>query len=200
MDGSAVGRGCIALMIHVVYTGRALPRAWLVRQGKKGHFPEALHMALVEQVQEMIPPGASVVLLGAGACDGTSLQQTMAEAGWSSVCRTGINMTATWQGETFRLDTIETCLKPGTLVELSDVRFTADAYGPMMLLCCWATGYKDPLYLVTTLPEAEEACRLYAKRCRIETFFSDQKSRGFHLHTSHLSDPERLSRLLMAAC
>lgn len=41
IDGSGVGRGCVALMVHVVYTGRALPVAWLVRQGKKGHFPEA---------------------------------------------------------------------------------------------------------------------------------------------------------------
>src|SRR5262245_53142151 len=47
IDGSVVGRGCVALMIHVVYTGRALPLAWQVRQGKKGHFPEALHIALV---------------------------------------------------------------------------------------------------------------------------------------------------------
>ena len=47
---------------------------------------------------------------------------------------------------------------------------------------------------------AEEACRLYGKRFRIETFFSDQKSRGFQLHKSHLSDPRRLSRLLIAAC
>ena len=45
MDGSVVGRGCVALMIHVVYKGRALPLAWLVRQGKKGHFPEDLHIA-----------------------------------------------------------------------------------------------------------------------------------------------------------
>ena len=37
MDGSVVGRGGVALMIHVVYKGRALPLAWLVRQGKKGH-------------------------------------------------------------------------------------------------------------------------------------------------------------------
>jgi hypothetical protein len=35
---------------------------------------------------------------------------------------------------------------------------------------------------------------------RIETFFSDQKSRGFHIHKSHISDPQRLSRLLIAAC
>jgi hypothetical protein len=33
----------------------------------------------------------------------------------------------------------------------------------------------------------------------IETFFSDQKSRGFHLYQSHLADPQRLSRLLIAA-
>ena len=50
------------------------------------------------------------------------------------------------------------------------------------------------------MDSAEEACRLSAKRFRIETFFSDQKSRGVHLHTSHLADQERLTRLLMAAC
>jgi hypothetical protein len=47
---------------------------------------------------------------------------------------------------------------------------------------------------------AEEACRYDQKRFRIETFFSDQKSRGFHIHQSHISDPQRLSRLLIAAC
>ena len=46
MDGSGVGRGCTALMIHVVYKGRALPLAWRVRQAPKGHFPEELHIAL----------------------------------------------------------------------------------------------------------------------------------------------------------
>jgi hypothetical protein len=45
MDGSVVGGGCNALMIHVVYKGLALPLAWRVRQGPKGHFPEDLHIA-----------------------------------------------------------------------------------------------------------------------------------------------------------
>ena len=69
-----------------------------------------------------------------------------------------------------------------------------------MRLCCWAKGYKDPLYVVTNIASADEAYRLYAKRFRIETFFSDQKSRSFHLHKSHISESTRLSRLLMAAC
>jgi hypothetical protein len=75
--GSVVGRGCVALMRHVVYKGRALPLAWQVRTGKKGHFPEDLHIALVQQVHTLIPPGASVVVLGDGEFDGTTLQQTL---------------------------------------------------------------------------------------------------------------------------
>jgi len=117
IDGSVVGRGCIALMLHVVYKGRALPLAWLVRHGKKGHFPEALHIALVEQVQELLPEGAQVVLLGDGEFDGTTLQHTMQNAGWSYVCRTGCHLTVSWEDETFRLDTLGACLKPGTRIE-----------------------------------------------------------------------------------
>ena len=200
MDGSVVGRGCVALMVHVVYKGRALPLAWLVRQGKKGHFPEALHITLLEQVQRRIPAGAQVVLLGDGEFDGTTLQQTMQDYHWSYGVRTGSNITVMWDGETFRCETVASCIKPGTLVELTDVRVTEAAYGPVMLLCCWAKGYQEPLYLITNMASADEACRLYAKRFRIETFFSDQKSRGFHVHKSHISEPTRLARLLIAAC
>ena len=130
MDGSVVGRGCVALMLHVVYKGRALPLAWRVRQGPKGHFPEDLHIALVELVSGLIPEGAQVVLLGDGEFDGTRLQQTLQDAGWAYVCRTGCHTTAWWDGETFRLDTLGACIKPGTLIELSEVLFTREEYGP----------------------------------------------------------------------
>lgn len=200
IDGSAVGRGCVALMVHVVYKGRALPLAWLVRQGKKGHFPEALHVALVKQVQPLLPEGAKVVLLGDGEFDGIDLQKTLEEAGWAYVCRTALSVTVSWHGDRFRLERVGSCIKPGHLVELQEVLFTAEAYGPIMAICCWAKGEKAPLYLITNLACAEVACRLYEKRFRIETFFSDLKSRGFEVSKSHLSEPSRLSRLLIAAC
>ena len=200
LDGSVVGRGCIALMLHVVYQGRALPLAWIVRRGNKGHFPEALHLEVVEQVQALIPADVPVVLLGDGEFDGIGLQRTLDAMGWSYVCRTGMHVTATWQGQPFRLDTVGTCLRPGRLVALSPVLCIEAAYGPMMLIGCWAKGYKEPLYLVSNLKSGQQACRYYEKRFRIETFFSDQKSRGFHLHKSHISSPERLSRLLIACC
>jgi hypothetical protein len=200
MDGSVVGCGCTALMLHVVYKGRALPLAWRVRQGPKGHFPEELHIALVELVRACLPEGTQVVFLGDGEFDGTTLQATLNEAGWGYVCRTAQSTVATWEGETFRLDTLGACSKPGTLIELKEVKLPRDAYGPVMVLSCWAKGYHEPLYLVSNLATAEEACRYYQKRFRIETFFSDQKSRGFHIHKSHIADPQRLSRLLIAAC
>jgi Transposase DDE domain len=200
MDGSVVGRGCTALMMHVIYKGRALPLAWRVRQGPKGHFPEDLHIALVELIRACLPAGARVVFLGDGEFDGTALQKTLHDLGWSYACRTAVSTVTTWEGATFRLDVVGSCIKPGRVIALQEARVTREAYGPILVLCCWAKGYQEPLYLVSNMPTAEEACRWYQKRFRIETFFSDQKSRGFHLHKSHISDPQRLSRLLIAAC
>jgi hypothetical protein len=89
IDGSAVGRGGIALMIHVVYKGRALPLCWLVRHGKKGHFPEDLHITLVEQVQEMLPLGACVVLLGDGEFDGSACNRPLQRPSGHMCCARG---------------------------------------------------------------------------------------------------------------
>jgi hypothetical protein len=200
MDGSGVGDGCSALMIHVIYKGRALPLAWRVRQCPKGHFPEALHIALVELVRDLIPEDTSGVFLGDGEFDGIKLQETLNESGWWYACRTSKGTTATWEEETITLRELGACLTPGRLIELQDVEFTQDAYGPVMVLCCWAKGHVEPLYLVSNMSSAEDAIGYYRKRFRIETFFSDQKSRGFHIHKSRLRDPDRLSRLLIASC
>src|SRR5947208_16863281 len=100
MDGSVVGRDCAALMIHVIYKGRALPLAWRVRQGPKGHFPEDLHIAVVELISKLIPEGTQGVVRGDGECDGTGLHQTVQDAGWSSGCGTGTHRTPWWDGGT----------------------------------------------------------------------------------------------------
>jgi hypothetical protein len=160
MDGSVVGRGGVALMLDRVYTGRALPLAWQGHKGKKGHLPEDLHIALVEQVHQLIPSGATVVLRGDGACDGTRLQHRVHAYRWSSVVRTGSHITVVWEGDHLRCETVAACIKPGTLVALRDAPVTAAADGPMLLLGCWAKGQKAPLYVVTHMASADAACRL----------------------------------------
>ena len=63
----------------------------------------------------------------------------------------------------------------------------------------WRHDCKEPIHLVTNMQCPDEACRFYGKRFKIETFFSDEKARGFNLQKSHLSNQKRLNRLLMAA-
>jgi len=198
MDGSEVGRQCQALMISVIYKKRALPIAWIVVKGNKGHFPEEAHVQLVEQVHKMVPEGADVIFLGDGEFDGVTLQATIDGYGWEYVCRTAKNVQLETEGEWFSFH--EVGVQPGECIGLPNVTFTLQEYGPVQVIAWWKAGYEAPIYLVTNMELAQEACYWYAKRFRIETFFSDQKSRGFNLHKSHISDPVRLARLMIAAC
>ncbi len=198
IDGSVVGRGCVALMLSVVYQGRALPLAWVVVQGTKGHFPQATHCALLAQLQPLIPPGADVTVLGDGEFDGIEFQALLRQLHWHYVCRTAPNLLMTAYGREWHIGALAP--KPGEVLAVRPAWMTAAQYGPVSILAIWEAAYQDPLYLVTNMADLDAALALYRKRAHIETFFSDQKSRGFQLHKSHLSDPQRLTRLLIAAC
>ena len=198
MDGSTVGRGCLALMLSVVYHGRALPLCWVVVSAPKGHFPEATHQALLSQVQALMPKDAQVTFLGDGEFDGIDLQADLRTLKWSYVCRTASNILLTAHGVRFHVSDLGP--PRGEMLAVTPAWMTAEEYGPVALLAIWEQQYKEPLYLVTNLSDLDAAVRLYKKRPHIETFFSDQKSRGFNIQKSHLSDPQRLSRLLIASC
>ena len=120
-----------------------------------------------------------MVLLGDGEFDGTTLQETLNEAGWCYVCRTAQSTVVTWDGETFRLDTLGACSKPGTLIACKEVKITRDAYGPVMVLCCWAQGYHEPLYLVQYGYGRGGACRYYSKPFPYRDFFLRPEKPGF---------------------
>ncbi len=105
---------------------------------------------------------------------------------------------ADWPEETFSHSDLG--LQPGDCVEITDLLFTAQGLGPVLVGAVWERGQREPLLLVTHLDFLHEARFWYRKRFGIETFFSNQKSRGFSLGQSHLSDPSRLCRLLIATC
>ena len=198
MDGSEVGRNCLALVVSVLYKGRALPLAWTVVRGSKGHFSEAAHLELWQQIEQIIPDKADVIFLGDGEFDGIELQAAIEQAGWHYVCRTAKNRWVCEEDDWFKLK--ELGLQPGRFIILPEVAFSQKAYGPVLVLAFWQPDEKQPLYLVSNFEVGDEAIHWYRKRFHIETFFSDQKSRGFHLDKSHISDPQRLARLMIAAC
>jgi hypothetical protein len=198
IDGSVVGRGCVCLMVTLIYQNRAIPLAWQVIQGEKGHFPANMHIDVLKQVEKRLPKDASVVVIGDGEFDSVALQQAVAQLQWDYVCRTASNLQVYHEGEWVSLSEIG--VMRGSCLTLADVAFSQQAYGPVTVILWWRQDEQTPIYLVTNFELTAEACRFYKKRMRIETFFSDQKSRGFHLHKSHITDPQRLARLLIAAC
>jgi len=196
LDGTVAGRGCVVLMASVLYHGRAIPLLWSVVKGKKGHLAEEVHCALIRRLQEVIPTGATVVLLGDGEFDGIQLQTTIRAANWDYVCRTASNITIYAHDRVFAVDDLP--LERGQSVALADVEMTLARYGPVQVIGVWDADQDAPLYLITSLTDADSAVERYRLRFRIECMFANHKSRGFHIHKSHLANPARLARLLIA--
>lgn len=95
---------------------------------------------------------------------------------------------AEWPDETFSLSDLG--LQPGDCIEMTDLLFTAQRLGPVLVGAVWEIGQTEPLLLVTNLDFLQDARFWYRKRFGIETFFSDQKSRGFYLcHSPPIKPP-----------
>lgn len=195
IDGSGMGRGCVGLVVGIVYAGRALPLGWLVRAGAKGHFAQADHLALLLQVKPLIPQGTRVIFLGDGEFDGTLLQAELEWSNWHYVVRTACNSRLR-DGQTWH-SMEDLGIKRGGLVWKSGVGFSGEGYGSLLALAYWDKQYQEPIYLISNLSCPHQAVDYYKRRWRIETFFSDQKSRGFRLEESHLDRPALLERLFI---
>jgi hypothetical protein len=125
-------------------------------------------------------------------------QWLQSETAWHFVLRTAPNLLVQHGSVWHKIGSLP--ISRGGLRMRAGIAFTQKAAVPLNLVSWWGAEYEEPIFLISDLPNASYACWYDLHRFRIETFFSDQKSRGFHIHQSHLSDPLRLSRLLLAAC
>jgi hypothetical protein len=157
MDGSTLGRGCMVLMVGAIYHKRALPLAWIVYKGEKGHAPAETHIAVLEALLPLIPEGADVVLLGDGEYDSVDMLTWIDEqTNWNVVARTASDTQVYSDGEWLALD--ELGIQPNGLISLPEVEFTRQAFGPIHVIAWWNEDYDGPLFLVTSLELAQEAC------------------------------------------
>ena len=206
IDASSLGKHCAVLMISVIYQGRALPVIWTVRKGNKGSFSETEHVALLEELYELLQEieedldkKLDVLVVGDGEFDGVEFQKKCEEYKWEYVLRAAKNINCYEKGkeEPFKPEDLA---QEGEKTSVEEIQYTKAKYGPVQIIAWWGEEYKEPIYLVTNVELAEEACELYRKRCLIETFFSDEKSRGFNIHKTRIKDPKRLEKLLLVAC
>jgi hypothetical protein len=196
-DGSVVGRDSACLMASIVYKNRSIPIAWVMGEGRKGHFCETFHIKLLAIVKHILPDNIEVTVIGDGEFDGVEFLENIEEYGWSFAIRTAKN--AKFIKDGFEIS-LPKRLKPGESKSWPGIDFTNECFGPVTLTAWRPDGKNEIIFLVSNCRSSFEAIQNYKKRQKIETLFSDLKTNGFHLQKSHISDLSRLGNLIIAAC
>jgi hypothetical protein len=199
IDSSQVGRNCLVLVIGLVYKKRVIPLAWLVYKGRKGHSGFERQAELLDQVAALLPAEATVILTGDAEFDGVAvIEWLQAQPHWHFALRTAKNITLTREpkGEAHSLSDLAPA--EGQTQFLKEAYFTQQQVGPVNIAFLWDETQSEQFYLVTDADTLTQTQSWYRRRYRIETLFSDSKSRGFGLDKSGLRHPERLARLLIA--
>lgn len=201
IDGSQMGSKHVALVISLVWENRSIPICWLVRKGKKGHFPEEMHLDIVKQAAEILkgilPPKTKVVLLGDGEFDSVALQKLCRKTlSWNYVFRTSCDAIMYENGDEFQAKGT-TVFKRSQFFFLSGVSFSKAKFPDVSFLHWHHPDYTDPIYLISTFDNPFDMQYYYKFRFAIETMFKDLKSRGFNLHKTRLSTAFDISNLLI---
>lgn len=197
IDSSKIGAGCLTLMVSVYYQHRALPLAWVVYKGRKGHSSQALQLALLRTVKSYLPDECQVTLLGDGEFDGCEVLSFLRdEAHWQYTCRTDQSTLVFQQDHWCALQDLP-------LVKGQDAFFTVALFtqsqqiGPLNIFAAWHAVEQRHWFFVTSAPTLTIAKRWYKKRFTTETLFSDVKKRGYQVADTRLQTPQRIDRLLL---
>jgi hypothetical protein len=209
IDGSQTGSKHVTLMLSIVVGNRSIPVFWVVREGKKGHFPTEMHTDLVEkgmkalqEIMSSLALDATFCLLGDGEFDSVELQTLCRETlKIDYVLRTSSNAVLYDEGDKITPKQVQ------HLVELTDevtsffipnVEFSNEKLEKVNFLYWFdAALYEKPLFLISSLDNAPDIQHAYAIRFRIETMFKDLKSRGFSVDENRLGKAFSLTNLLI---
>lgn len=201
IDGSQMGSKHVALVVSLVWDKRSIPLCWLVRKGKKGHFPKEMHLAVIEEaakvLQSILPSKTKVVLLGDGEFDSVDLQKLCRKKlGWNYVFRTSCDAIMYDYEDQFKPE--QTCVPSRSqFYFLPGISFSKQKYPDVNFLHWHRPEYADPIYLISTFDNPFDIAYYYEFRFSIETMFKDFKSRGFNLHKTRLADAYDISNLLI---
>jgi hypothetical protein len=175
VDGSKVGFGHQLLMVAIAYRKRAIPLAWTWVESSRGHSTSSKQMALLSYVQGLIPPKASVTLVGDAEFGEVEVQKLLQKWHWQYVLRQKGRYLVQPRDQIGRQRLDSLVDNPGESVWLISCKLTAKYAYPVNLLAYWKEGEKDPWLLATNLPGPKDALRAYQRRMWIEETFGDLK-------------------------
>ena len=198
LDTTSLAGRLVICRVALVYRGRAIPLVWQVYDRPSVMLTYEDYRPLLDHVATLLPPPASVVLLGDRGFRTTEVMRWCADhKPWHFRLRL--------QGEQLLrlpdrrlLALTELGLRRGQHGYLQQVFLGVEAYGPLNVALAWVDGPKtQPWYIATDEVATPTTLAEYSLRMDIEEAFRDDKSGGFQLEDCELSDPLAVERLLL---
>lgn len=199
LDVTKLGFRHRMLTVSVAYRRRALPLAWSVHRGRKGHVGVSAQKALLEQIRPLVSPRSVVTVSGDSAFGQVGLMRYLDAIRWGYVLRApSPYKVQTEEGTWLRLDGMP--ISEGQTHYVGPVAYTEKSGYRTHLAMHWARGEKEPWFLVSSAPVGPQTLRHYRVRMWTEALYGDLKGHGFDLEATHLDDADRLSRLVLGVC
>lgn len=204
IDGSQMGSKHVALMISIIVGKRAIPVFWVVKKGKKGHFPTEMHLDVVRKAIQALRSFCSAdttfTLLGDGEFDSVDLQRCCRqELHIGYVFRTACDSVMYENDDEFLPKSIKLEANVKSLF-IPSIDFSKEKFEDVHFLYWFDQKiYDEPLFLISTFDNAPDIIDAYKQRFAIETMFKDLKTRGFNLHKNRLGKSHAVSNLIMVA-
>jgi len=181
------------LVLGIACHGIALPVFWGVLD-KAGNSDTAERVALMERFLAVFGAAKVEALLADREFVGEDWFRWLQKQGIPFHQRLKRNtLVPNGWNRMMRLDTLFGSLKPGDCRHLPGRR---PVWGSFVHITALRLGDGDFLFIASSSAPQADAIGAYADRWQVETLFGCLKSRGFNFEDTHLTDPERLAKLM----
>ena len=199
LDATMLGDRCTVLACSVVYRGSAIPVAWTVVAGNRKGAWKPHWLALLEELDDVLPAGWTVLVLADRALYARWLFKRIVANGWHPFLRIQRQGYFRRAAQAHWHDLRTLLPQPGTAWSGAVTCFkNEEGQLPCTLVARWDEGYADPWLIVTDLPVDVAEAAWYGLRSGIEAGFKDLKRGGWHGEQTKLRDPGRVERHWLA--
>lgn len=185
----------IAIVISVVYRGRAIPVAWDIRAASaKGAWLPVI-TGLLTLLAPVVPPAYQVLVLAdEGLCSPT-LFRAVRDRGWLPILRSHLETFVTLAASGRQCAASTLVPGPGhAWVGRVILHRTPSRQLRATVLVVWGDGYAAPWVLITSAAPRQVGVYWYGLRAWIECGFRDLKALGWQWERTQRTDVTRIMR------
>jgi hypothetical protein len=187
----------VLIRASLVYRGRALALAWRTMRHRSTQVSFEAYLPVLNQVRAIVPAGQVITLLADRGFVHEHLLHYLQQQQWHFRLRLPGDTLVHLQAQPVTAIR-DLCPPAGGTRFFQEVSILGTAVGPVSLaLARLLDQPDDPWFVASDEQTSAQTLDEYGLSFDIEEAFLDEKSGGYQIHTSKLTSPEALERLLL---